>query len=682
MTVTTKSIIRRVAELKNLLNDYSYCYYVLDQPKVPDAEYDRLFRELQQLEANYPELITTDSPTQRVGSKPVSSFKRVDHLIPMLSLDNAFLDDDVLNFDRRIHERLKIDDEIEYVCEPKIDGIAVSLSYENGTLSKAATRGDGVVGEDILQNVRTIPSIPLVLRGHGFPHKLEIRGEVYMPLTGFEKFNAAADKLGDKTFVNPRNAAAGSLRQLDPKITANRPLDIFCYTIGEVADGELPAKHSSILAKIKEWGLKINPEIKVVTGIKGCLEYYQAIGKKRSGLSYEIDGVVYKVNDLLLQNKLGFISRAPRWAIAHKFPAQEELTKVLSVEFQVGRTGAITPVARLEPVFVGGATISNVTLHNIDEVLRKDVRVGDTVIIRRAGDVIPEVVAVVKERRPKDTKPINLPKLCPVCGSEIVKVEGEAIARCSGGLYCSAQRKETIKHFASRGALDIKGLGDKLVDQLVDCGLVNNVAELYALTDEKIQALERQGEKSAQNLLQAIAESKSTTLARFIYALGIREVGETTAQNLAKHFGAIDKLMQASIDDLETIADVGPVVATQIVTFFRQKHNRELIKNLLKSGIYWPKQEPMLKQPLVGQTFVLTGSLGSMSREEAKEKLLVLGAKISESVSKNTTYVVVGSDPGSKLAKAEKLGIKIINEKELLKIIGSAQFFLALRQLA
>jgi len=670
MITATKNIIKRVAELKNLLNDYSYCYYVLDQPKVPDAEYDRLFRELQQLEANHSELITTDSPTQRVGSKPVSFFKQIHHSIPMLSLDNAFLDDDVLNFDRRIHERLKVDDEIEYVCEPKIDGIAVSLSYENGVLFKAATRGDGVIGEDILQNVRTIPSIPLVLRGHGFPHILEVRGEVYMPLAGFKKFNEASDKLGEKAFVNPRNAAAGSLRQLDPKITANRPLDIFCYTVGEVRGGELATKHSSILAKIKEWGLKINPEIKVVTGIKECLDYYQAIGKKRSGLSYEIDGVVYKVNDLLLQNKLGFVSRAPRFAIAHKFPAQEELTKVLSVEFQVGRTGAITPVARLEPVFVGGATISNATLHNIDEVLRKDIRVGDTVFVRRAGDVIPEVVAVVKERRPKDAKPINLPKLCPVCGSEIVKVEGEAIARCSGGLYCNAQRKETIKHFASRGALDIKGLGDKLVDQLVDYGLINNVAELYSLTEEKIQALERQGEKSTQNLLQAIAESKSTTLARFIYALGIREVGETTAQNLAKHFGVIDKLMQASIDDLEAITDVGPVVATQIVTFFRQKHNRELIENLLKSGIYWPKQEPMLEQPLVGQTFVLTGGLESMSREEAKEKLLALGAKISESVSKNITYVVVGSDPGSKLAKAEKLGIKIIDEKALLEIVN------------
>ena len=663
------NLIKRINELKKQLNDYSYCYYVLDQPKVPDVEYDRLFLELQQLEAEHPELITQDSPTRRVGSKPINAFKQIHHTIPMLSLDNAFAYDDVLNFDHRIHERLKIESEIEYVCEPKIDGIAVSLFYEKGVLTKAATRGDGVVGEDILQNIRTIPSIPLMLRGSDFPQILEIRGEVYMPLAGFEKFNIAANKIGEKTFVNPRNAAAGSLRQLDPKITASRPLDIFCYTVGEVTAGALPTKHSEILLKIKECGLKINPEIKTVIGIERCLDYYQSIGKKRDKLPYEIDGVVYKVNDLQLQNKLGSVSRAPRWAIAHKFPAQEELTKVLNIEFQVGRTGAITPVARLEPIFVGGATVSNATLHNIDEVWRKDVRVGDTVIIRRAGDVIPEVVSIIKERRPHDAKAVTLPRFCPVCGSEIVKVEGEVASRCSGGLYCSAQRKETIKHFASRGALDIKGLGDKLVDQLVDSGLVNNVAELYFLTEEKVAALERCGEKSAQNLLQAIAASKDTTLVRFIYALGIREVGEATAQSLAKHFGDMHKLMQADVNELEVIPDIGPVVATQIITFFRQKHNRELIENLLKAGIHWPKLEPRVLQPLAGQTFVLTGSLELMSREETKEKLLALGAKVSESVSKKTSYVVVGSDPGSKLAKAEKFGIEIIDEKELLEIL-------------
>lgn len=669
MTTVIDNIKKRITELKNKLNDYSYCYYVLNQPKVPDAEYDRLFCELQQLETDHPDLVTADSPTQRVGIKPAGSFKQIRHVVPMLSLDNAFVCDDVLNFDRRIHERLKIEDKIEYVCEPKIDGIAVSLFYENGVLTKAATRGDGVVGEDILQNVRTIPSIPLVLRGRNFPQTFEIRGEVYMPLSGFKEFNANAERIGEKIFVNPRNAAAGSLRQLDPKITANRPLDIFCYTIGEVAGGVLPTKHSEILLKIKEYGLRINPEIKVVIGVEGCLKYYQSIGEKRDKLAYEIDGVVYKVNDLSLQNKLGFVSRAPRWAIAHKFPAQEELTKVLNIEFQVGRTGAITPVARLEPVFVGGATISNATLHNIDEVWRKDVRVGDTVTIRRAGDVIPEVVSVVKERRPYNTKPVTLPKLCPVCGSEIVKIEDEVVSRCSGGLYCSAQRKETIKHFASRGAMDIKGLGDKVVDQLVDSGLVNNVAELYSLTGEKIAALERMGEKSAKKLLYAIDESKSTTFSRFIYALGIREVGEATAQSLASRFGDMHKLMQAGVSDLEMIPDIGPVVAEEIIAFFRQKHNRELIEDLLKSGIHWPKPESQTKQFLVGQTFVLTGGLESMSREEVKEKLRALGAKVSESVSKKTTYVIVGTDPGSKLVKAEQLGVKIIDEKELLKIL-------------
>lgn len=669
-----KNIIKRITELKNLLNDYSYYYYVLDQPKVPDVEYDRLFCELQQIEKNHPELITPDSPTQRVGSGAISSFKQIHHKIPMLSLDNAFTEEDVINFDKRIHERLKIADQIadqiEYVCEPKIDGIAVSLLYENGVLTKAATRGDGDTGEDILQNVRTIQSIPLVLRGNNFPYILEIRGEVYMPLAGFEKFNNDVNKNRDKAFVNPRNAAAGSLRQLDPRVTASRPLDIFCYTVGEFSGGELPKKHSEMLLKIKECGLKINPEIKVIAGIKECLEYYKSIGQKRDKLSYAIDGVVYKVNDLSLQNKLGFVSRAPRWAIAHKFPAQEELTKVINIEFQVGRTGVITPVARLEPVFVGGATVSNATLHNIDEVWRKDVRIGDTVIIRRAGDVIPEVVSVVKERRPENIKKIQLPKLCPVCGSEIIKIEGEIVSRCTGGLYCSAQRKETIKHFASRGALDIKGLGDKIVDQLVDLDLVSNVAELYFLTKDKIVALERMGEKSAKNLLQAIEESKNTTLARFIYALGIREVGEATAQSLTKHFDSMDKLMQADITNLESITDIGPVVAAQIVTFFRQQHNRELIESLIRSGINWPKPTVVANLPLAGSTFVLTGSLISMNREEAKEKLHALGAKTSESVSQGTTYVIVGDNPGSKLVKAKKLGIKIIDEKELIEILS------------
>lgn len=658
----------RIDELKKLLQDYSYYYYVVAQPKVPDAEYDRLFRELQQLEEQHPELITVDSPTQRVGAKPASSFAQIRHVIPMLSLDNALAETEVLNFDRRIRERLHITNEIEYVCEPKIDGTAVSLVYEQGILTKAATRGDGIVGEDILQNVRTITSVPLALRDNDFPRVLEIRGEVYMPIAGFKELN----KTSDKTFVNPRNAASGSLRQLDSRITASRPLDIFCYTVGEVLEGELPPKHSAILAKLKTWGLKINPDIKVVTGVTACLAYYQIIEKKRDALPYEIDGVVYKVNDLQLQNKLGFVARAPRWAVAHKFPAQEELTKILNIEFQVGRTGALTPVARLQPVFVGGATVSNATLHNIDEVWRKDVRVGDMVIIRRAGDVIPEIVAVVQERRPKGTKKVVLPRHCPVCGSEITKIEGEIVARCSGGLYCSAQRKETIKHFASRGALDIKGLGTKLVDELVDCGLVNNVAELYDLTAEKITELERKKEKSATNLLQAIAASKNTTLPRFIYALGIREVGATTAQNLAQHFGSLDKLMQANDAELAAINDIGPTIAKQIVTFFRQAHNQELIAKLLQVGIHWPKPK-LLSQPLAGRSFVLTGSLVTLTRDGAKEQLQALGAKVSAAITKNTTYLVVGANPGTKLAKAKKLEISCLNEAELLKLLNKQE---------
>lgn len=671
MTTTAK---KRIVELKKLLNEYSYYYYALDLPKVPDAEYDRLFRELHQLEITHPELITQDSPTQRVGSRPASSFQQVQHLIPMLSLDNAFVDDDVVNFDRRIHERLEIAEEIEYVCEPKIDGVAVSLIYENGLLTHAATRGDGVVGEDVLQNVRTISSVPLKLRGQFLPKILEIRGEVYMPLVGFAKFNVKANKAGEKTFVNPRNAAAGSLRQLDPKITASRPLDIFCYAIGKIEGENLPTTHGDVLKKIKHYGLKVNPEIKILQGITGCFNYYKSMGKKRDKLSYEIDGVVYKVNDLQLQNRLGFVSRAPRWAIAHKFPAQEELTKVLNIEFQVGRTGVLTPVAHLEPVFVGGVTVSNATLHNIDEILRKDIRVGDTVVVRRAGDVIPEVVAVVLERRPTGTKLITLPKHCPICGSDIVKTEDKVIVRCSGGLYCSAQRKESIKHFASRGALDIKGLGDKIVDQLVDNNLIDNVADLYDLTEEKIAILERQGDKSAKNLLQAIEESKTTTLPRFIYALGIREVGEATAQSLAEHFACIHRLMEAKAEELELIPDIGPAVSAQIVAFFHQKYNCQLIEKLIKAGIHWPAiQKISDRQPLFGQIFVLTGGLSSLSREEAKEKLRNLGAKISENVSKNTTCVVAGADPGSKLVKAEKLGIRILNEQELLEILSQVK---------
>jgi DNA ligase (NAD+) len=668
-------IQRHYQQLKKLVNEYSYHYYVLDAPLVSDIEYDRRFHELLALEGDHPELITPDSPTQRVGEKPAASFAEVRHAIPMLSLDNAFTEEEVQAFDRRIHERLNLAASVavEYICEPKMDGAAVSLVYEDGLLVRAATRGDGFVGENILQNVRTIDSVPLRLRGDQYPRVLEVRGEVFMPLAGFTALNRQAEERDEKVFVNPRNAAAGSLRQLDPKVTAARPLAIFCYAVGEVHGGKLPGKQSELLATLQEFGLKINSATKVVMGIDNCLHYYSSMMEKRAHLPYEIDGIVYKVNDLHFQEKLGFVTRAPRWAIAHKFPAQEENTTVLNIEFQVGRTGALTPVARLEPVFVGGATVSNATLHNIEEVWQKDIRIGDTVVVRRAGDVIPEVVAVVKERRPMHTQSVALPRHCPVCGSDVLKVDGEVIARCSGGLYCSAQRKETIKHFASRGAMDIRGLGDRLVDQLVDEGLVHNIADLYHLTFAQLAALERKGEKSATNLLQALDKSKHTTLARFIYALGIRDVGEATAQALAEHFGSLDKLIDADEKALQRIPDIGPIVAKHITTFLQQKHNCELIRKLIAAGIAWPHVTMSKNKVLSGQTFVLTGTLNSMTRDEAKEKLLALGAKVSESVSAKTTAVVVGVDAGSKLAKAQKLNVQIMDEQAFIAFIAAQQ---------
>ncbi len=671
MTQLTLNVVDRIFELRKLLSDYSYHYYVLDQPIVPDAEYDRLFRELQDLEKQFPELITSDSPTQRVGATPAEAFRKIKHVTAMLSLDNAFSEEDVTNFHRRVLERLELDpyEKIEYVAEPKIDGMAVNLVYEDGRLTQAATRGDGIIGEDILQNVRAIPSIPLVLRGKHLPKFLEVRGEIYMPLASFEKLNATAIKTSGKIFVNPRNAAAGSLRQLDPSVTASRDLNIFCYGIGKLQGEEQPLSQSEILTMLKRWGLKVNTEIKTVVGVEGCFDYYRMIGAKRAQLPYEIDGVVYKVNDLHKQEILGFVARAPRFALAHKFPAAEELTELLNVEFQVGRTGILTPVARLKPVFVGGATVSNATLHNMDEVRRKDVRIGDTVIVRRAGDVIPEVVAVILERRPVQTKPIVAPEYCPVCGSKVIKIADEVAIRCVNYLGCRAQLKESIKHFASRNALNIKGLGDELIDKLVDVGLVKNVADLYTLTPEKIMGLERQGEKSAQNITQAITNSKHTTLAKFIYALGIREVGEVTAMNLATHFGDLAKLIQAKESELEELPDIGPAVAGQIVNFFREKRNQSLIQDLLTVGISWPKPEVVASNKLFGKIFVLTGTLSSMSRGEAKAKLQALGAKITESVSKGTTYVVVGENPGSKLDKATKLGVSVIDEQQLLKFL-------------
>ena len=666
------SVVQRIEALRKEIREHNYRYYVLDDPTVPDAEYDRLMRELQALEAEYPELLTSDSPTQRVGAEPAREFGEVRHEIPMLSLANAFSEEDLLAFDKRIRDRLDTSESIEFAAEPKLDGLAVSLLYEDGKLVRGATRGDGVTGEDITQNIRTIKTIPLALHGNDWPRVLEVRGEVYMPREGFEALNERARERGEKTFVNPRNAAAGSLRQLDPRVTAERPLAIFCYSVGHVEGIELPGRHSEILERLRTWGLRVCPERDVVQGPEGCLDYYRRIGEQRDALPYEIDGVVYKVNRIDLQQDLGFVSRAPRWAIAHKFPAQEEITVLREVEFQVGRTGALTPVARLEPVFVGGVTVSNATLHNMDEIERKDVHVGDTVIVRRAGDVIPEVVGVVMERRPGDARPVEMPAECPVCGSEVVRAEGEAVARCSGGLYCGAQRKEAIKHFASRRAMDIEGLGDKLVDQLVEAGLVDHVDGIYRLTVEQVASLERMGEKSAQNLINAIDASRDTSLERFIFALGIREVGEATARALAMHFGDLEPLMKADEEALQTVPDVGPIVAKHIVRFFAQGHNRDVIEKLLESGITWAKIEIQEtgEQPLKGNTYVLTGTLESMTRDEAKSWLMALGAKVTGSVSKKTTAVIAGAEAGSKLDKAEALGVEILDENDLKALLG------------
>jgi DNA ligase (NAD+) len=664
-----KDIQIRAEELREQIDYHNYRYYVLDNPEIPDAEYDRLLRELQDIEAAHPELITPDSPTQRVGAAPLKEFGEVRHEIPMLSLANAFSEQELNDFDRRVRERLGDDAPVEYAAEPKLDGLAISLRYEDGMLVRGATRGDGSTGENVTQNVRTIGAIPLRLRGKKFPRVLEVRGEVFMPKAGFEAMNERQRAAGDKPFANPRNAAAGSLRQLDPRITAARPLTFFSYGVGVVEGGELPARHSEVMAALKEWGVPVSPELKVVKGAKGCLDYYHTLGARRAGLPYEIDGVVYKVDRLDLQAELGFVSRAPRWAIAHKFPAQEEMTVLLGVDWQVGRTGALTPVARLEPVHVAGVTVSNATLHNLDEIERKDVRIGDTVIVRRAGDVIPEVVSVVMSKRPAHTKAIHLPRKCPVCGSEVERAEGEAVARCTGGLYCSAQRKTAIRHFAGRRAMDIEGLGEKLIDQLVDEELIGSVADLYDLTLEQLAGLERMAEKSAQNILDALTKSKSTTLARFLFALGIREVGEATAQNLAQFFGDLESLMNADAEALQEVPDVGPVVAEHVAHFFREQHNREVIDKLLEAGIQWPKVEKRdtAKLPLTGKIVVLTGAL-SMSRDEAKEKLQALGAKVAGSVSSKTDLVVAGEAAGSKLDKAHELGIDVIDEAGLMAL--------------
>lgn len=672
MSTADRETANRVEQLRQAINEHNYRYYVLDDPQVPDAEYDRLFRELQALEASHPELVTDDSPTRRVGANAETSFEEVVHRIPMLSLDNAFSDEELQDFDRRIRDRLKTDDQIEYVCEPKLDGLAVSLHYESGILTRAATRGDGYAGEDITANIRTIPSVPLKLRGSGFPDLVEVRGEVYMPKAGFEKLNQTLANKGEKTFVNPRNAAAGSLRQKKPSVTARRPLEMCAYSVAVTEESVLPETHWDSLQQVSDWGFRINPEMRKATGVDECLAAYRELMDKRADLPYEIDGIVFKVNRLELQSALGFVSRAPRWAIAHKFPAQEELTVIEDVEFQVGRTGAVTPVARLKPVFVGGVTVSNATLHNMDEIHRLGVRIGDTVFIRRAGDVIPQVVKVVLEKRPDSAREVELPATCPVCDSDVIQIEGEAVARCSGGLFCPAQRKEAIRHYASRKALDIEGLGDKWIELLVDKGMVKTVADLYGLSKEDLTGLERMGDKSASNLLAAIDKSRHPVLWRFIYALGIREVGEATAKALASHFGTLEAIAEADEEALQQVPDVGPIVAGHICSFFDQSHNQETIDALRAAGVQWQTEtitaEP---KPLLGETWVLTGALSGMTRDEAKERLEQLGAKVAGSVSKKTSCVVAGEAAGSKLTKAESLGVKVLTEEAFVAFLES-----------
>ena len=670
--MTTEKVQLEIENLRQLLRHHSYLYYVLDDPEISDSEYDRLYLELQKLEQAHPELVTHDSPTQRVGAEPLKSFSQVQHRIPMLSLDNVFSEEDLHAFYKRIQDRLNSDSPIEFAVEPKLDGLAISIVYEKGELVQAATRGDGSTGEDVTLNVRTVQSVPLRLMGDDYPDVLEIRGEVFMPKAGFENLNRQAREKGEKTFVNPRNAAAGSLRQLDPEITAQRPLAMYCYGAGVVEGFTLPDTHSAILQQIKAWGFPVCKESKVVEGVSGCVDFYNDILQRRDQLAYDIDGVVYKVNRLSLQKELGFVARAPRWAIAHKFPAQEEVTRILDVDFQVGRTGALTPVARLEPVFVGGVTVSNATLHNMDEVKRKDIHIGDQVIVRRAGDVIPEVARVVSSARGKDVKPIILPRQCPVCDSDVEQVEGEAVARCSGGLFCKAQRTEAIKHYASRKAMDIDGLGDKLVEQLVEAGLIDTVADLYRLDVKSVAALERMGEKSASNLCNAINDSKQPTLARFIYALGIREVGEATAANLADDFGSLEVLQSAGEERLQEVPDVGPVVAQHVVHFFSQQHNLDVIKQLLDAGISFKQRAvaATINEKVKGKTFVITGTLHSMTRDQAKEKLQAAGAKVAGSISAKTDFLLAGEKAGSKLTRAESLGVKVINEQQLAELLA------------
>ena len=663
---------QRIGDLRAEIQQHDYRYYVQDAPSVPDAEYDRLMRELQALESEYPEFVTPESPSQRVGGEPLDGFEAVRHETPMLSLANAFSEEEIHQFHDRVSRGLEID-HVEYVAEPKLDGVAISLRYTDGLLQLAATRGDGVTGENVTSNVRTIAAIPLQLKRRGksgaWPAALEVRGEIYMPLAGFEAYNRRAREEGGKELVNPRNAAAGSLRQLDSRLTAQRPLAFYAYSI--VASEGLPESHFDALALLKSWGFPVNPEIRRVRDAQGCIDYFIGMGRKRDRLPYDIDGVVFKVDSRDQQVTLGFVSRAPRWAIARKFPAQEEITRLIGIDVQVGRTGAITPVARLEPVFVGGVTVTNATLHNFDEIRRKDVREGDWVIVRRAGDVIPEVARVMTERREGEPPEFQMPQHCPVCGSAVERDEGEAVFRCTGGLVCGAQRIQSILHFASRRAMNIEGLGAKLVVQLVDAGLVNSVADLYRLEREQLAGLERMGEKSADNLLAELEKSKTPGLDRLLFALGVREVGEVTAASLARHFGSLEKIMAASEEELVEVPDVGPVVASHVRAFFNEPHNVEIIKELETAGLHWQAPETNEgEQPLAGQVWVLTGALG-MPRARARTMLESLGARVTGSVSAKTTFVLAGEAAGAKLRKAESLGVEVLDEETFRTLLQS-----------
>ena len=674
-----KVAARRAAELRDQINQHDYQYYVLDDPSIPDAEYDRLFQELREIESSHPGLITQDSPTQRVGGAPSAAFSQLRHELPMLSLENAFSDEEVVAFDRRARQRLGLapDTELRYCAEPKLDGVAVSIRYRDGMLEWAATRGDGAVGEDVTANVRTIAQVPLRLRSQDVPAVIDVRGEVFLSHEVFAAINERAQREGRKLFMNPRNAAAGSLRQLDPKVTAQRRLQVYFYGIGYADPQPAARSHCDMLAQLREWGFRTSSLATTVVGTDGCLAYYRDMQSRRDRLAYDIDGVVYKVDEFSQQKALGFVSRAPRWAIAHKFPAQEQLTTVREIEFQVGRTGALTPVARLAPVVVGGVTVSNATLHNIDELHRKDIRPGDTVLVRRAGDVIPEVVSMLPERRPKNARSVKLPSACPVCGSAVMREEGEAIARCAGGLFCPAQRKESLLHFASRRAMDIEGLGERLVETLVDTDRLHTPADIYRLQVSDLATLEGWGDKSAAKLDAAIQASKKTTLARFLFALGIRTVGEATARALADHFGSLEAIVAADEARLQEVPDVGPVVAANIHTFLAQPHNTEVIAELRQLGVTWPDrppaaQDPRVSLPLAGKTFVLTGTLSCMTRDEAAEKIQTLGGKVSGSVSRKTDYVVAGEKSGAKLKKAEELRIAIMDETFFLLFLRNA----------